>query len=123
MYRENNHEKVLEVDGLKIPEFENSTGISFHLKKGEVLGVFGLMGAGRIELLETIFGLHPKDVSGEVKIDGKPLKLKSPLDSIKAGMALVTENRKRDGIIPGRGCQKKYWTDHRKFDVEKGSHS
>ncbi len=75
--------------------------VSFSLQQGEVLGIFGLMGAGRTELLETIFGLYPQLTSGTVKIEGKPVTIASPVDAVKAGLALVPEDRKRDGIVPG----------------------
>lgn len=103
---ENTNANLLEVDNLKIPEYDTPEGISFELKKGEVLGIFGLMGAGRTELLETIFGLHPKAFSGSLKVDGHPEKFKSPRQAIKAGLALVTEDRKRDGIVPDLNVRK-----------------
>lgn len=73
--------------------------ISFSLHKGEVLGMYGLMGAGRTELMECLFGLHPKNASGEVIVDGKLRRLKSPADAIAAGIALVPEDRKLHGLI------------------------
>ncbi|HWB92916.1 MAG TPA: sugar ABC transporter ATP-binding protein [Puia sp.] len=75
--------------------------ISFALHKGEVLGIFGLMGAGRTELLESIFGLHGGAVSGAVSLGGKAVSLASPGDAVKAGIALVPEDRKKDGVVPG----------------------
>ena len=75
--------------------------ISFSLHRGEVLGIFGLMGAGRTELLECILGLHADRYSGEIRIEDKPLDIRSPRDAIRAGLALVPEDRKRDGLIPG----------------------
>jgi ribose transport system ATP-binding protein len=75
--------------------------ISFTVGKGEILGIFGLMGAGRTELLETIFGLHPRLVSGKISMDGKEVHFKSPSDAIKAGIALVPEDRKKDGLVLG----------------------
>ncbi|MBS1600845.1 MAG: sugar ABC transporter ATP-binding protein [Bacteroidetes bacterium] len=73
--------------------------ISFSLGKGEILGVFGLMGAGRTELMETIFGLHAKHASGDVVIEGKKENIQSPQDAINAGLALVPEDRKKDGLV------------------------
>jgi ribose transport system ATP-binding protein len=73
--------------------------ISFHLHKGEILGVYGLMGAGRTEMLETIFGLHPKNGSGTIAVNNKDIKIKSPAQSIAAGIALVPEDRKLHGLI------------------------
>ena len=75
--------------------------ISFELKKGEILGIFGLMGAGRTELLETIFGMHPADSVCELEIDGKKVYHKKPKDSIHNGLAFVTEDRKTEGLILG----------------------
>jgi len=73
--------------------------ISFNLHKGEILGVYGLMGAGRTELMESIFGLHPRNASGEVYISDQPVKIKSPADAIAAGIALVPEDRKLHGLV------------------------
>ncbi len=73
--------------------------ISFELNKGEVLGIFGLMGAGRTELMETLFGLHSKDSEGKISIDGKEVTIQSPIDAIHAGLALVPEDRKADGLV------------------------
>ncbi|MGV3588102.1 MAG: sugar ABC transporter ATP-binding protein [Adhaeribacter sp.] len=79
--------------------------ISFTLHRGEILGLFGLMGAGRTELLETIFGLHPKLASGQLIISQQPVTLKSPAEAIKAGLALVPEDRKKDGLVLGLDVQ------------------
>ncbi|SMC87241.1 sugar ABC transporter ATP-binding protein [Pedobacter nyackensis] len=80
--------------------------ISFNLAKGEILGVFGLMGAGRTELLEAIFGLHPKYRSGEVRISGSATSINCAADAIKAGLALVPEDRKKDGLLLDLDVQK-----------------
>lgn len=73
--------------------------VSFSVRQGEVLGLFGLMGAGRTELLETLFGLHPKSGSASVFIDGKPITIANPAAAIRAGIALAPEDRKRDGLV------------------------
>ena len=73
--------------------------VSFEVKAGEVLGLFGLMGAGRSELLETIFGLHPKRSSGRLLLDGREIEVKSPTDAIGLGIGFVTEDRKLEGLI------------------------
>lgn len=73
--------------------------ISFDLKEGEILGIFGLMGAGRTELLETIFGLNSTKVQGSLSIDNREVSIKSPKDAIKFGMAFVTEDRKTEGLV------------------------
>ncbi|QPB23810.1 sugar ABC transporter ATP-binding protein [Rhizobium sp. 007] len=75
--------------------------ISFDLHKGEVLGVAGLVGSGRTELLRALSGAD-KVTSGTVKVDGKLLTLSNPRAAIAAGIGLLPEERKREGIIPGR---------------------
>ena len=72
--------------------------ISFDLRRGEILGLAGLMGAGRTEVLEAIFGVTKID-AGTVTINGKQVDIKSPADAIKAGMGLLTEDRKQTGIM------------------------
>jgi ABC-type sugar transport system ATPase subunit len=73
--------------------------ISFEVRRGEILGVAGLIGAGRTELIETIFGLRKK-TAGKVFIDGNEVQIKSPVDAIKNGMAFLTEDRRLNGIFP-----------------------
>jgi ribose transport system ATP-binding protein len=75
--------------------------IFFTVSRGEIVGLFGLMGAGRTELLETIFGLHGDSFSGEIWVNDQPVRFKSPSDAIKAGIALVPEDRKKDGLVLG----------------------
>jgi len=73
--------------------------VSLHLRRGEVLGIFGLVGAGRTELLETLFGAHSDRASGRIEIAGQPAKFSSPAAAINAGLALAPEDRKRDGLV------------------------
>ncbi|OHB56202.1 MAG: D-xylose ABC transporter ATP-binding protein [Planctomycetes bacterium RBG_13_44_8b] len=73
--------------------------ISFGVKKGEVVGLFGLMGAGRTELLETIFGLHPTRSSGLIFLEDHLIRIDTPSSAIQAGIALVPEDRKLQGLI------------------------
>lgn len=73
--------------------------VSFQVRRGEVLGIFGLMGAGRTELLECLFGLHSKTSSGNVFLNGKQVRLNSASDAILHGLALVPEDRKHDGLV------------------------
>ncbi len=73
--------------------------VSFSLRRGEVLGVFGLMGAGRTELLEALFGLHPRRASGRLFLEGREVRLESPREAIDAGVALAPEDRKREGLV------------------------
>lgn len=75
--------------------------ISFHVRKGEIVGFAGLVGAGRTETMRAIFGLDSCD-SGTLKIDGKETKIKSPEDGIKKKMIMLSESRREDGIIPPR---------------------
>jgi len=73
--------------------------VSFSVRRGEVLGIAGLMGAGRSDLLMGIFGAHPGRVSGEVKLDGQPIRINNPADAIENGIGFVTEDRKRFGLV------------------------
>lgn len=103
--------ELLEVEKLYLKNPERSgeyllNDISFCLNKGEILGVFGLMGAGRTELLEAIFGQHPKYTSGAIRIGGKEYTYSSSIEAIKAGLALVPEDRKKDGLVLGLDVQK-----------------
>lgn len=72
--------------------------INIKAKKGEVLGISGLMGAGRTEIMRSLFGLDPKD-AGEVWIDGKKVEINSPSDAIRNKIAFVTENRQEEGLV------------------------
>jgi ribose transport system ATP-binding protein len=74
--------------------------INLLVRKGEVLGIAGLVGAGRTELARAIFGADPYD-SGSVELFGKPVRIKSPQDAIKLGIGLVTEDRKAQGLVLG----------------------
>ena len=73
--------------------------VSFTVRRGEILGVAGLIGSGRTEVIETIFGIRKK-VSGEILIDGKSVQIESPRDAISQHMALLTEDRRQTGIFP-----------------------
>ncbi|AMV43488.1 D-xylose ABC transporter ATP-binding protein [Paraburkholderia caribensis] len=77
--------------------------VSFALRKGEILGVAGLVGAGRTELMQAIFGAYPGVSEAEVWMGGKRLKIRAPADAIAAGIAMVPEDRKRHGIVPQLG--------------------
>ncbi len=74
--------------------------ISFSVHKGEILGFSGLVGAGRSEIMEAIFGAT-RLTSGEVILGGKPVHFKNPMQAIKAGIALVPEDRKKQGLVLG----------------------
>lgn len=73
--------------------------VSFSVRKGEILGIAGLVGAGRTEVIETIFGIRDKS-SGQIIIDGKEVKIKTPADAKLNKMALLTEDRRSTGIFP-----------------------
>jgi rhamnose transport system ATP-binding protein len=72
--------------------------VSLSVSAGEIVGVFGLVGSGRSELLETLFGLH-HPTSGEIRIQGRPVHLRSARDAARAGIALVPEERQRQGLF------------------------
>ncbi|HCS72974.1 MAG TPA: D-xylose ABC transporter ATP-binding protein, partial [Clostridiales bacterium] len=72
--------------------------INLNLHKGEILGIAGLAGAGRTEFVRALFGADKRD-SGEVYIEGKKVKIKSPMDAKRAGIGFVTEDRKEEGLI------------------------
>ncbi len=80
--------------------------LSFELKEGEILGIYGLMGAGRTELLETIFGLHAATMSADITVKGKKYIIRQPADAIKAGIALVPEDRKLQGLVLNQSVNK-----------------
>ena len=82
------------------PARKRVDNISFTLRKGEILGIAGLVGAGRTELVSSIFGAYPGAHEGEVWLDGKKLDTGTPQKAIKAGLAMVPEDRKHHGIVP-----------------------
>ena len=87
---------VLEVEGFcHETEFDD---VSFHLRKGEILGFYGLVGAGRTEVMEALFGLKPRQ-AGQLRINGSPTTIGSPDEAISAGLAYVPEDRQRHGAI------------------------
>lgn len=89
-------EVMLEVNNLCGEAYKN---VSFKLHKGEILGFFGLMGAGRTEVMRGIYGAD-KRISGTVQLEGKEIHCRSPHDAIREGIALISENRKEEGIAP-----------------------
>ncbi len=74
-------------------------GVSFSLRVGEILGIYGLLGAGRTEFLEALAGLRPL-LSGKIRLKGESLRLNSVVDAVKQGIHLVPEDRQRDGLVP-----------------------
>ena len=91
-------EMILEVKNLTALNQPSIQDVSFELYKGEILGIAGLVGSKRTEIVETIFGMRPKE-HGEIVLHGKSVKNKSPEDAIKNGFALVTEERRSTGIF------------------------
>ena len=98
-YYPEKHSKIgpvaFEVSNLCGDNFED---VSFYVRKGEILGFSGLMGAGRTEVMRTIFGIDKKK-SGKVKIDDQEITITSPSQAIKQGIGFLTENRKDEGLI------------------------
>ena len=90
-------EVVLQVKDLATSAWPTKR-LNFEVKKGEIVGVAGLVGAGRTEMLEVLFGVMPA-LEGTILIEGETLTLNAPLDAINAGMALVPEGRKEQGLI------------------------
>lgn len=97
-------EVVLKVDKLTSAERNSFRDISFELRRGEILGIGGLVGAKRTELVESIFGLRLVD-SGEITLNGKKIKIKSPLHAMRDKFALLTEERRATGIVPMLGVK------------------
>ena len=89
---------VLRVSGLTTEKFKN---VSFEVHSGEIFGVSGLVGAGRTEILDALFGRLPI-LSGSIELFGKPYNPASPADAIKAGFAYVTEDRRATGLVLAR---------------------
>jgi ABC-type sugar transport system ATPase subunit len=95
---------VLEVQNLSLPWTGHARGwrlkdVSFSLRRGEILGFAGLMGAGRTELLESLFGASPEPPQGRILLEGRPVSFSHPAEARAAGLALVTEDRKRLGLF------------------------
>lgn len=82
------------------PQRKRVDNISFALRKGEILGIAGLVGAGRTELVSAIFGAYEGPCTSEVWLDGRKLDTSTPLKSIRCGLAMVPEDRKHHGIVP-----------------------
>lgn len=89
------HEVILEVKNYTNRKIHK---VNFTLKKGEILGFAGLVGAGRTELMQAIFGVDPID-EGEIFLEGNKLQIHSPSDAIRSGIALASEDRKQNGLI------------------------
>jgi D-xylose transport system ATP-binding protein len=97
-------EVIFEVEGLEAtdpndPNRKILNGVSFNVRKGEILGIAGLMGSGRTELVTTLFGEYGKVTNGKIRMKGLELKPKSAREAIEAGFSLVPEDRKKMGLV------------------------
>jgi D-xylose transport system ATP-binding protein len=97
-------EVILEVEGLEAtdpndPNRKVLNGVSFNVRKGEILGIAGLMGSGRTELVTTLFGEYGKITKGKIFMNGEEIRPHSAQDAIKAGLSLVPEDRKKTGLV------------------------
>ncbi len=100
----NEEKEALKIESLSLPhpvlkDRKLLDNVSLTLKQGEIIGIFGLMGAGRTELLHSIFGLHGKKTTGDIWINGEKAKINSPKEAIKKGLAFLTEDRKTEGLV------------------------
>jgi ribose transport system ATP-binding protein len=84
--------------------------ISFTLHRGEVLGIAGLVGSGRTEIMEMIFGMRP--CTGQIEVDGKPVSIRNPHDAIRHGIGFVTEDRKVQGLVLGMSVRENFSLTH-----------
>lgn len=92
---------ALEVSNLtRADEFSK---VSFAVRPGEILGFFGLVGSGRSEVMNALFGM--REAEGDIRVNGKPVRFRSAVDAIKAGIGFVTENRKEEGLVLGAGLR------------------
>ena len=100
-------EKILEVRDFELdhPDWSGEKRVrktSFSVRRGEILGISGLMGAGRTELVSAIFGAYPDRTHGEVLVEGQRIDIRSPRDAVDHGIALLTEDRKALGLFLGQ---------------------
>ena len=93
---------AVEVRGLSCGDLYRD--VSFEIRRGEVVGFYGLVGAGRTEIAETLFGLREPS-SGQILLDGEEVRLHSPADAIARGISLVPEDRKGQGLVLGMNCR------------------
>ncbi|WP_186065427.1 sugar ABC transporter ATP-binding protein [Burkholderia gladioli] len=107
-------EVVLEVEGLTMRSHKGAPGwvrdVSFRVHRGEILGIAGLVGAGRTEIMEMIFGMRP--ASGEVRVAGRPVAIRGPHDAIAHGIGFATEDRKGQGLVAGMSIRENFSLTH-----------
>ena len=108
---------ALEVSGLAGPGVKSPA--SFSVARGEILGLFGLVGAGRTELLKLLFGATPAS-AGSIRIHGQPVVVRRPADAIRAGLVYCTEDRKKEGIVPIRSVMENCNLSARRHHVRLG---
>ena len=105
---------LMQVDGLTLrhprPHQAKVRDISFTLHKGEVLGFFGLIGAGRTEIMEMIFGMRPS--IGRIILEGRTADIREPADAIADGIGFVTEDRKEQGLVLGMSVRENFSLTH-----------
>ena len=94
-------ERCVEVKNLS--SAEGIRNISFEVRRGEIVGMAGLVGSGRTEVVRALFGVHPR-TSGEIQLDGAPVQIDTPGDAIQNRIALLTEDRKRTGLCLNLPC-------------------
>jgi D-xylose transport system ATP-binding protein len=96
-------EVIFEVIDIKAEDTDKGRevlkGVSFNLRKGEILGIAGLMGSGRTELVMTLFGEYAKVTQGTMKLNGQEIKISNGNDAMRKGISLVPEDRKRHGLV------------------------
>ena len=95
-------EEVLKVEGLSVPGVLKD--VSFNVRKGEVVGFYGLVGAGRSETMEAIFGVRPYS-AGTITLKGEQVKFKGSKEAVKKGIGFVTEDRKQTGLLLPKSCR------------------
>jgi ribose transport system ATP-binding protein len=107
-------EPVLQVRNLTLRATRSADArirdVSFTLHRGEVLGIAGLVGSGRTEIMEMIFGMRP--CTGQIAVDGKPVSIRNPHDAIEHGIGFVTEDRKAQGLVLGMSVRENFSLTH-----------
>ena len=116
-HTDDSHAVMLEVKGLN--RGRSIKDVSFSVRKGEILGFAGLMGAGRTEVARAIFGADKRD-SGEIWVKGRPVAIKTPSDAVKVGIGYLSEDRKRYGLATGMDVQSNILLTHLKKFVSIG---
>ena len=107
-------QELMKVEGLTLrhprPHQAKVADIDFTLHRGEVLGFFGLIGAGRTEIMEMVFGMRPS--TGTIRIDGSPVTIREPADAIAHGIGFVTEDRKGQGLVLDMSVRENFSLTH-----------